>query len=153
MSNQQTNSNNSDVIMRLLSKIENKNQQIEDLKTKVAKKQAYQQQKQEEDKEEIENQEQEEEADVFFKEMKPKTVGFKERRNAIVEWFKSKGKRHRASVPVISEKVFGYRTTNSSHSQYHAVRNAIQQEPRVISANSKDGRYTEYKLSNKVKVE
>lgn len=138
-----------DVILKLHNKIEDKNKQILKLKKQLEENSQTNNNKETNSEEE----EKEEEDEAFFKNIKPKSVGFKERKNAVAEWFKAKGKSHKASIPKISEAVFGYRTANSTHSQYSAMRNAIQDDPRVISANSKDGRFIEYTLNNKVKID
>lgn len=146
-----TETTQSDVIMRLLDKIEAKDKHIQNLENRIQKLQDQPENSQNSNNNQQDQENEEDEA--FFKTMKPKSVGFKERKNAIAEWFKSQGKMTTASIPVISEKVFGYRTANSTSSQYTAMRNAIQEDPRITPTNSKDGRFKEYTLNNKVKIE
>lgn len=131
------------MINRLLDKIQEKNEKIEELQNRLGKQQA----------ESNPEPQQEEEKEAFFKVIKPSVVGANERKNAIVEWFKSKEKFHTATIPEMAEKVFGHRTKNSSHKEYKAMVNALQEEPRVIPTESHKGRYKEYKLSNKVSRE
>jgi len=134
-----------DVINRLLNKIEEQQKTIRELKTRIGKQQA-------EANPEPQDTEQEDK-EAFFQVIKPSIVGASERKNAIVEWFKEQDKFHTATIPEMAEKVFGHRTENSSHKDYQAVVNALTEEPRIISAESREGRYQEYKLSNKVSRE
>lgn len=148
-----TDKTQTDVVMRLLDKIEEQQDKIQELEKHTAKLQAHKNIKQSQQEEEN-NEDETTDEDVFFKAMKPRQVGYSERKNAISEWFKSQdSKFHTASIPKISEEVFGYRTRDSKNKHYIAIRNAIQKEPRVIPSNSKDGKFKEYKLSPKVKKE
>lgn len=147
-----TETTQAEVILNLINKVEDKNQRIKELENKIRKFEDQTKNSQNSNNEQ-QDQEKEEEDEAFFKTMKPKAVGFKERKNAIAEWFKNQGRTTTASIPVISEQVFGYRTANSTSSQYSAMRNAIQEDPRIQSTNSKDGRFKEYTLNNKVKIE
>lgn len=134
-----------DIIDRLLNKIEEQQKTIRELENRIGKQQA--------EANPEPTGEEKEDKEAFFQVIKPSVVGASERKNAIVEWFKEQDKFHTAIIPDITEEVFGHRTENSSHDDYRAVVNVITEAPEIIPGEGREGRYQEYKLSNKVSRE